>query len=273
MRFDLHTHTTASDGTLTPDLLVAKALEAGLRALAITDHDSIEAIGPAIARARDTDLIVIPGVELSTAEDGVDIHILGYFVDTRDARLLQTLAGLREARRARARAMVAALNRDGVSVRFDTVETLARGGAVGRSHVARALVADGHADSVADAFDRLLGRGRPYYRPKPPTDPALAVASIVRAGGIPVLAHPGITGVDHLIPGLIEAGLRGLEAYHADHDEQQRRFYDSLARQHGLLVTGGSDFHGITNAGGDLGGVRMPAHVLTDLLDAGSVRS
>jgi hypothetical protein len=270
MRFDLHVHTTASDGTLTPDLLVEKALRLGLSALAVTDHDSVDSIAAARNAAAGRDLVIIPGVELSTAHAETDVHILGYFIDPTDPALLATLERFRDARRARAAAIVTALNESGIDLSIDDVVALADdGGAVGRSHIARALVESGRVESVGQAFERLLGRGKPFYRPKPPTAPAIAVDSIVRAGGIAVLAHPGVTGVDDLIPELVDAGLRGIEAYHAEHTLAQCDYYTGLAGRLGLLVTGGTDFHGIPGTGTDLGQVEMSDSVLEDLLAEG----
>ena len=268
MPFDLHAHTTASDGTLTPELLVAHACALHLTAIAITDHDSVDSVVPAQMAAHGTDLTVISGVELSTSHGELDVHILGYFVDPHDTSLLDTLGHLRAIRRDRAVAIVEALSDAGLPVSLDRVLALSADGAVGRSHIARALVDSGLVPSVGEAFERFLGRGRPHYRPKPPVDPAVAVRTIVRSGGIAVLAHPGVTGADSLIPALIDAGLGGIEAYHAEHTPAQRSYYAALARDLGLLVTGGSDYHGIPGAGVQLGSVDIPDHVLTDLLAA-----
>lgn len=270
VRFDLHAHTTASDGTLTPAGLVRHAVARGLRALAITDHDSVEGVAQALATAEDlrTDLIVIPGVELSAVHDGRDVHVLGYFVAHTDPALRAHLSDLRDARLRRARAIVQALSAAGYTVTLDDVVALSDGGAVGRSHVARALVHHGHASDISDAFHRLLGRGRPFYVPKDVRTPSEVLEVVREAGGIPVLAHPGVTGVDDLIPALVAQGLAGLEAYHPEHDDVQREHYRSRATDLGLLVTGGTDYHGATAPNPDLGTVEMPPDVLTGLLRA-----
>lgn len=268
MRFDLHVHSAASDGHLTPGQLVHASLSGKLAALAITDHDSIHGVPEALQAAHGTDLLVIPGVELSASWNGTDVHILGYFVDPHDRVLSRRLSTLRKARMKRARRMVDHLHSTGIEVTLDDVLHFAGGGSVGRSHVARALVSRGHVASVTDAFENLIGRGRPYYLPKPVAHPVDVVRTIIEAGGVPVLAHPGITAVDDSIPILVDAGLAGLEAYHGEHTPEQRERYRDLAREHDLIVTGGSDFHGPDTPGSPLGGVEMPESVLHDLLAA-----
>ncbi len=218
MKADLHVHSTASDGTLRPADLVALALQRGLSVLAIADHDSVEGLPEAMGAAADTSLALIPAVELSSVTpDGDDVHMLGYFIRADDAHLLRHLADLRSARLSRAESMVGALNAAGYRVTLDDVLALSEGGAVGRSHVARALVAAGHAESVADAFKRLIGRGRPFYVAKDVRSPQDAIRCIREAGGLAVVAHPGVSRLEHLIPELADAGLAGIEAYHADH--------------------------------------------------------
>jgi len=267
MRFDLHLHTTASDGHLTAEQLVKAALSAGMDVIAVTDHDSVASVTPANDAARGTSLRVLPGVELSSTHEGRDVHVLGFFVDCGDPTFLERLRQLREARLERAEGMVSALKDAGYAITLDEVLELSDGGAVGRSHIARALVGRGHTGSVSEAFTDLLGRGRPFYRPKPVATPVEVVGLIREAGGLAVLAHPGVTKVDELIPQLVTAGLAGLEAFHGEHSAEDRDRYAKLARDLGLLVTGGSDFHGATAPGCTLGGVEMPESVLDDLLE------
>jgi 3',5'-nucleoside bisphosphate phosphatase len=275
VRFDLHVHTTASDGTLTPAQVVREAAASGLVAIAITDHDSIEGVPEALdASANLGDPVsVIPGVELSAVHESLDVHILGYFLDHCDPRLRVHLSDLRTARLNRARAIVETLDAAGYELSLDEVMDLSEGGAVGRSHVARALVHRGHAADVSDAFRRLLGRGRPFYVPKDVRTPSEVLQVILDAGGIPVLAHPGVTGADDLIPDLVAGGLAGLEAYHSEHDPDEQEHYALLARELGLLVTGGSDYHGPTAPNPHLGGVEMPDSILADLYGAAGVSS
>jgi 3',5'-nucleoside bisphosphate phosphatase len=269
MRADLHVHSTASDGTATPAELVALALERGIGVLAITDHDSVSGLGEALDAAASTGLTIIPAVELSAVSDGMDIHILAYFVDQTDPRLETELVELRAARFRRARTMVDALSDAGYAVDLDTVLSLSNGGSVGRSHVARALVGTGAAESVSDAFTRLIGRGMPFYVPKDSRSPEAVISAMREIGAIPVLAHPGITHADELLPELIDAGLMGIEAYHADHTPEQRAEYARLAAARGLLVTGGTDFHGPTAPNAALGSIEVPESAVRALLDAG----
>ncbi|MBE0416287.1 MAG: PHP domain-containing protein [Coriobacteriia bacterium] len=273
MRFDLHVHTAASDGTLSPADVVRRAAAQSLVAVAITDHDSVEGVAEALetAAALGATVSVIPGVELSAVHEGRDVHILGYFVNHTDPDLRTHLADLRTARLNRARTIVEALAAAGYEVSLDEVMDLSDGGAVGRSHVARALVHRGHAADVSDAFRRLLGRGRPFYVPKDVRTPSEVLRVILDATGIPVLAHPGVTGVDDLIPALVAEGLAGLEAYHSEHGPEERERYSALAAKLGLLATGGTDYHGPTAPNPSLGSVDMPDSVLAALLKAAGV--
>ncbi len=267
MRIDLHVHTTASDGTLTPSEVVAAAIDKRVHAIAITDHDSVQGVAEALAAATSHPEapIVIPGVELSSVHGDSDVHILGYFVDHTDERFLEHLRDLRDARTRRAETIVAALAAAGYTIEMRHVLTLSAGAAVGRSHVARVLVEQGVADDVTDAFRRLLGRGKPFYVPKDVRTPEEAVRVVRAAGGVPVLAHPGVTGGDHLIDTLVSVGLAGIEAYHAEHDTEERARYASLAESLGLIVTGGTDFHDPAAPTGDLATVDVPNGVLEAL--------
>ena len=269
MRADLHVHSTASDGTVSPRDLVALALERELDVLAIADHDSVEGLPEAFDGAAGTPLTIVPAVELSAVSGSADVHILAYFVDPADPNLAAELTRLRDARHHRAVAMVEALSRAGYRVSLDDVLALSDGGAVGRSHIARALVGSGAAESVSDAFRRLIGRGKPYYVPKDSSPPGDVVTTVRALGGVPVLAHPGVTAVDSLIPDLIGAGLLGIEAYHADHTAEQRQYYAEMAASLGLLVTGGSDYHGPGGPNPHLGSVYVPPAAVEALLAVG----
>lgn len=263
---DLHVHSTASDGTLSPTDLVALALERGLRVLAITDHDSVDGVNEALAAAKGTPLTVIPALELSATEGGHDVHVLGYFVRHEDQLLLTRLAELRAARLVRARAMVEQLSEAGYTVTIAEVLALAEGGAVGRSHVARALVDAGHAEDIRDAFVRLIGRGRPFYVGKEARSAVEAIGIIHEAGGLAVIAHPGVSHDEEIVEELVAAGLDGIEAYHADHTPEQRRYFAEVAERHGLLVTGGTDFHGVDAPNPRLGDSTLPAEALEAFL-------
>lgn len=271
MTIDLHVHTTASDGLLAPSDVVVLALERGLRTLAITDHDSVSGVEEALAAAQGTPLEIIPGVELSVhAMGGADAHILGYFIDHRDPVLLMALARLREARFARAGAMVEALRAAGHPISLDDVMSHADGGAVGRVHVARALVSARSVDTVEGAFAGLIGRDGPFYVRKALFLPREALEVIHAAGGVAVLAHPGVSGEGPLI-GLIGEGLDGIEAYHADHSQPQRDHFGSVARRFGLVATGGSDFHGPALRSATLGAGACPPGAVEELRERATI--
>lgn len=267
MPADLHAHSTASDGVLAPAELVRAAQAAGLTALALTDHDTVEGLPEASAEAARLGLRLVPGVELSTDATGREVHILGYFCHGDRPPLAHLLAEMRAARWQRLERMVAALAEAGVRLELERVAALAGGGAAGRAHVARALVEAGHAGSVEEAFQRFLVRGRPGYVPRRKLHPADAVRAVVAAGGVAVLAHPGLIGDDEVIPALRSAGLGGIEVYYPAHTPGQVAHYARLAGELGLVATGGSDFHGRGERWGDLGSVTVPDEVV-DRLEA-----
>jgi 3',5'-nucleoside bisphosphate phosphatase len=265
MTVDLHIHTTASDGTSTPAEVVATALAASLSAIAITDHDSVDGVAAALSAAEGSPIEVVPGVELSTRGGEIDLHLLGYFIDHTDEALLRRLRYLRDERIARAQAMVDALAAAGFSVTLEGVMHQAGGGAVGRSHIARALVSAGDVDSVQDAFARYIGRHGPYFIEKALMPAEEAIALVHDAGGVAVLAHPGVNRADPIIEQLADAGLDGIEAFHAEHSIGQRQRYSEVGRRLGLVLTGGSDYHGPEAKGGRLGGGNTPDSALEAL--------
>lgn len=271
MRADLHVHSTASDGTLHARDLVKLAEKTGITHLSITDHDSVASWTDARAIAAQARITLITGVELSAhSADGRDVHVLGYFIDPGHSGLLAALAALRAHRLERAERIVGSLVSAGFSLSLDDVLEHSGTGAVGRSHVARALVAAGDVPSVSDAFTRLLGRGSPHYVAKRAFQVTDALELVHAAGGLAVVAHPGVGRLDDLVPALAKAGLDGLEAYHSDHSPAQWAHYAELARAHGLLVTGGSDFHGPTCPTAALGSVPVPPDAVAELITAGS---
>ncbi|MBI3998498.1 MAG: PHP domain-containing protein, partial [Armatimonadetes bacterium] len=243
MRIDLHTHTTASDGLLGPQALVAEAAVRGVGLLAVADHDTTASVAPALAAGRAAGVEVWPAVELSCDVPAGEVHVLGYFIDHHLAWFQALLRRLREGRVRRAERMVDRLAALGVPVDFERVAAYAGGGSVGRPHVARALVEAGHVRDVAEAFDRFIGRGGPAYVERVKITPADAVRVIRAAGGLAVLAHPGWARNDTMISDLVAAGLDGIEVYYPDHDPATVRHYAAVAARHGLLVTGGTDFH------------------------------
>ena len=241
---DLHVHTTASDGTLLPYDVVARAKQAGLQAIAITDHDSVGGLSEAKAAGKNLSLTVFPGIELSTEIDSHEIHILGFCIDHQHQVLLSLLDTLQKSRYTRAQRMVENLVSLGYKIELDAVLQHAGGAAPGRPHVGRALVDQGYISSVKEAFEKLIGYKMPAYVDRYKLSPQEAIEAIHAAGGISAWAHPGLAANDSLLEMFIEYGLDGLEAYHPDHDSEQSSHYVDLARKRGLFVTGGSDFHG-----------------------------
>ncbi len=241
---DLHSHTTASDGALSPRELVQLAARHGVRVLAVTDHDSTEGLPEAMEEAGRQGLEIVPGLEINCDVPGSEIHVLGYCVDWR-AELFQTfLAGQRAERAARVHRIVARLTELGMPLTADEVFAICREGSPGRPHVAQAMVKRGYVTSVREAFDRWLHADGPANVPRRRLMPTEAVAVVRRAHGVPVLAHPGLANRDAMIPELVEAGLGGIETYYPEHSAAQIEAYLALCRRHGLVATGGSDYHG-----------------------------
>ncbi|MBM4439394.1 MAG: PHP domain-containing protein [Candidatus Rokubacteria bacterium] len=244
---DLHAHTTASDGTLAPRELVALAAKKGVRVLAVTDHDSTSGIAEArAAAAAHPGLTIVPGIEINCDVEGAEVHVLGYFLDLDAAWFQEFLAAQREERRARIHRILDRLAALGVFVDAAEVFALVREGSAGRPHVAQAMVHRGYVKSVREAFDRYLHNGGPASAPRRRLTPEDAVAVIRRARGVPVIAHPGLANRDAMIDGLVAAGLMGIESYYPEHSAAQTQSYLALCARHGLVATGGSDFHGPT---------------------------
>jgi predicted metal-dependent phosphoesterase TrpH len=271
LRIDLHCHTTFSDGELAPDALVRRAIARRVGVLAITDHDSVEAL-PAARAAAGRALELVPGIEISTSAGGLDLHMLGYYVDAENRELSMRLARFREERSERMRRMVARLGELGIEIDLDEVFTIAGHGVVGRPHLAEALVRAGHVENADDAFRRLLGAHGLAYVARPTFPPAEAIALIRGAGGLAVLAHPGPGLVDSVVEGLAAQGLAGIEVWHPQHGALTVRRYQALAERLGLLETGGSDFHG-EGRSADLGDVAVPERAFQALKRAVGARA
>lgn len=268
MLFDLHVHSTLSDGYLTPRQLVEKACREGVKVLSLTDHDSVGGIDEATQVADELDLLFVPGVEFSAILAERELHILTYFIDHEDPDLVEQLDFLRRARACRARRTAELFHELGVFFDFDEVLDESGDGVIGRVHLAKVLVANGIATDVSDAFSRFLGHGKPFYLPKESADPIALLSLISRIGGRAVLAHPGVNRVDRYIPMLVEAGLSGIEVYHPLHTTEQVQRYLLLAQQFDLLVTGGSDFHGPDSLAQQFGVAEMPTSDVLRFLSA-----
>ena len=246
---DLHTHSTRSDGTTTPAETVALAVAEGLRGIALTDHDTLDGWDEAADACARAGLRFVPGVELSTELENRSVHLLGYFVDSGYAPLLDECDRLRNERERRAEAMIAKLNVMGVDISFDAVAARAAGAPIGRPHIAAAMVACGAVADHEGAFDGFIEDGGPAYVPKHALAPEDGVSLIVDAGGVAVLAHPGLSTRDApvdlgLLDILVAAGLAGVEADHVAHEPDVRKFWRNAAAERNLYVTGASDFHG-----------------------------
>jgi predicted metal-dependent phosphoesterase TrpH len=256
---DLHSHTTASDGTLTPRELVREAARRGLRVLAVTDHDSTEGLAEAMDEAaKHRPLEIVPGIEINCDVEGAEIHILGYLMDY-EAPWFQTFCReQRKERRRRVHRMAERLASLGMPIEPDEVFALVKEGSAGRPHVAQVMVKRGYVKSVREAFDKYLGSGRPGHVPRKKLTPEEAVRLIRKAGGVPVIAHPGLAERDALIPGLIEAGMMGIECYYTEHSAAQRAAYIQICKDRDLVATGGSDFHGPKVRAATLGTPTIP---------------
>lgn len=264
-RIDLHMHSTASDGEHTPAELVHLAIERGFATIALTDHDSVAGLDAAIAAARGTSLQVIPGVELSCDVPQTEVHVLGYFIDWHAAHFQSMLVKFRDGRYGRAEKMVKKLAALGAPISFDRVKEIAGDASIGRPHVAQALLEAGHITTIAEAFDKYIGRTGPAYVERFRLTPEDAVTLILQAGGVPVLAHP--REVKHFVEPLVKVGLVGLEVYYGLYDDATISELARLAKQYGLLATGGSDFHGLNKMAhmSGLGQMNVPPNVVEKL--------
>ncbi len=271
---DLHTHSNASDGSCPPREVVRLAKERGLQALALTDHDTIDGLAEAVAAGREFGLEIIPGVEISAKHPIGSMHILGYFLDYESELLAQRLAVLKQARKDRNPQIIAKLNKLGIPLTMEQVERISGGGQMGRPHIARALYESGLVRSIQEAFDIYLGNHGLAYVSKFRFPPEEAMAMIREARGIPVLAHPFTLGLHTsetlrpLLKELKALGLAGVECYYPEHSFGQEALYLYLARELGLLITGGSDFHGDNKPEVTLGRITCQPLLVYDLVVA-----
>jgi predicted metal-dependent phosphoesterase TrpH len=266
---DLHLHTTASDGRLAPDALVARAAALGLTIISVTDHDTTAGLAEAATAAAAHGLRLVPGIEITAVERGRDVHVLGYFFDPDHAPFVQFLSAQREDRRRRVDTMIARLADLGMPL--DREQLLGRvtprsGRAIGRPHVADALVAAGYAIDRGDAFDRFIAEGQPAFVPRRGASVGEVAAIVRAAGGVASLAHPGLMRSDDGISGFVADGLRAIEVWHSDHDADAVARYDAMARQLGLGRSGGSDFHADhSHHASGFGSVTLPLEAFEDL--------
>jgi predicted metal-dependent phosphoesterase TrpH len=272
MPADLHLHTSFSDGTFSPEELVAHAVREHLTTIALTDHDTVEGCPRTAAACRSAGLEFVPATELTAELVGVELHLLGYHLDTGHAALLAAMARFQTARTERIHAMIERLNRLGIPLDASSVFALAQCRSPGRPHVARALVARGICSSVDEAFTRFLKRDRPAWAPKAHVTVEDAIRLIHEAGGIAVLAHPGLNQADPFLPRLIELGLDGIECFHSRHTTSTAEYYVDVARRHALLVTGGSDCHGMAKGQPLIGTVKLAQGLVDALRDAAAQR-
>ncbi|WP_114300090.1 PHP domain-containing protein [Anaerobacterium chartisolvens] len=254
---DLHTHSTASDGSMSPGELVRHAAKCGLHAVAITDHDTVEGVDEAADEGRKLGIEVIAGVEIS-ANYKPEMHILGYFFNGAHDNIKPALSRLRENRDVRNPKIIKRLNELGFNISLEEVEAEVMGSVVGRPHIAKAMLKKGYVKSIEEAFDKYLSTGRPAYFKKDKLTPEEGIKEILRAGGIPVVAHPIYlyhtwSELDKLFGNLVKSGLKGIEAYYVDNSADDTGNLLRLAIKHGLLVTGGSDFHGSFKNGIEIG--------------------
>jgi len=262
---DLHVHTTFSDGMFTPEKVVKKAIELGMRAIAITDHDCVDGITPAIEAAAGTSLEIIPGVEVSAIKKDTEIHILGYFIDWLNPQISKRFQRMKDNRVKRMKKMINLLKKEGLKVTEAEVFDSVKSGTVGRLHLARVMLKNKCVRNLKEAFDNYIGDGKPCCVRHERLDYRKAIDFIRASGGVPVIAHPATMGKDEFIPSYKRAGLRGLEVYHSKQRGSSNAKYLKMAKEQDLIVTGGSDCHGMEPGKVLLGKVKVGYEVVTRL--------
>lgn len=269
MIYDLHVHSTASDGTCSPTEVVDEAIARGLSGIALTDHDTLDGLKTAEEYIKDNQfsLEFIPGIEMNTELNENEVHILGYYVDADHLSVNRRLTEIRCQRRERAQKMIARLGDLGVKISYQEVHQLAGSDLIARPHIARAMIAAGYVSSIKEAFDYYLGKEKPAYVKRYKFEPTEAIDLVKKMGGIAVLAHPGLIRDQNLIPFIIDLGIEGLEVFYPEHTPEQLTGFLQLADQHGLLVTGGSDFHGnnITESRSKIGAAGIDSKLMSKI--------
>ena len=263
MSADLHIHTTFSDGSYKPEEIIDMAQKKDFKTIAISDHDTLDGINPALEYASNKDIEVIPAIEFSTFEGKAEIHILGYFIDHEDDYLRKIVKKIFDSRKIRAQKMVELLNKQNIDITYNEVKNMASDDYIGRPHIAKLMIKKGYINEMKDAFtDQYIGNGGKAYVEKYKLSPVDAIDLILNTGGIPVLAHPvfinhGEAMDKQDIKKLKDTGLLGLEVYHSKHNEKTIEYYKNIAQELDLLITGGSDFHGENSPGVNLGDIRL----------------
>lgn len=269
---DLHIHSTASDGTMSPAEIVGYAKEKDLEAIAITDHDTVEGVEEALAAGEKAGIEVVPAIEISAEYPKSTLHILGYYIDFNDERFLQNISVLQKARAERNPKIIKNLQNLGLKIDFEEVIEEAKTGQVGRPHFAQVLLKKGYVKDINEAFNKYLKKGAPAYENKFRFPPNEAISYILNAGGMPVLSHPNTlnyqtnTELESIVSEMVKYGLAGIEVYYSEHSKNQTEFYEQIAKKYDLLITGGSDFHGQNLKGTDLGTGRKNLNVPYALL-------
>ena len=254
---DLHLHSHYSDGTFAPEEIVARGRKQGLGALSLTDHDTVEGCEMMASECAKVGLEFVVGAELTSEHNDIELHILAYFIDPKNERLLREIAKFQIVRQDRIREMVEKINALGVPLKAEDVFALANCKSPGRPHVARTLVRKGLCRTLDEAFERFLKKGRPAWVPKSKMSSLEAIELIHQAGGLAVMAHPGLNRSDEVIPDLVAAGLDGIECFHTKHPPKTASHYLDIADKYHLLVTGGSDCHGMSKGRPLIGNVRL----------------
>jgi len=271
MSADLHIHTIYSDGSYSPQEIINRAVNIGLNTIAISDHDTLKGIKPALEYAENKKIEIIPAIEFSTFKGDAEIHILGYFINYEDPLLIKKAEEIFDARLIRAKKMVELLNQRNIKIKFEELRRIAGNDYIGRPHIAQLMVKKGYIEQMKDAFsDQYIGNGGEAYVKKYKISPKEAIKLILKSGGLPVLAHPVF--INHGNPmrkaginRLKEAGLLGLEVYHSKHSKDDVKFYKNIAEKLNLLITGGSDFHGENSPGVKLGDVILKDYYVEKL--------
>jgi predicted metal-dependent phosphoesterase TrpH len=262
---DLHLHTTFSDGTYSPEELAAEARRFALVAVALTDHDTVEGCPRMKAACDSAQIEFIPATEITAEINGIELHMLGYFLDVENPVLLRQMNDFQKGRQERIREIVARLRKLQVPLEEADVFRLANCKSPGRPHVARALIQRKVCATLDEAFERFLKKNRPGWVPKEKVSASEALALIHEAGGLAVVAHPGLARTEEALPALLESGIDGIECFHTKHSPAASEYYVSVAEEHNLLITGGSDCHGMNKGKPLIGSIKLPYEYVRQL--------